>query len=180
MGNFELTRLTMAWARGKPHLPPYSILCTTPQEWHPNGFLSQVGVPKSPRMGVPQLWRTITYGAYLRSRRGLNQSYSPRRKLSNNMSQATCTQGNHVDSQLSTASLTPGLSFGHNLCCRCPNGLCKPILDIYILIAFQWYKELLNARCFDPCNQTLNFWESQKTPKTLFRECESHPHTLSK
>jgi hypothetical protein len=79
-----------------------------------------------------------------------------------------------------TVSLTPGHSFGHNLCCRCLNGSCKLILDIYTSIVFQWYKELLKARSFDLRNQTLNFRESQRTPKSPFRECESHPHTLLK
>ncbi len=79
---------------GSHHLPPYSIFCTTPREWHPNGFLSQdsqMGVPKSLRLGVPQLCRTITSGVDLRSGRGLNQSCSPRRELSNDMSHATST-----------------------------------------------------------------------------------------
>ncbi len=31
-----------------------------------------------------------------------------------------------------TANLTPNLSFGHNLCFKCPNGSCEPILDIYV------------------------------------------------
>jgi hypothetical protein len=168
--------------------PQYCILCTTPREWHPNGFLSQdsqMGVPKLPRLGAVQLCGTITFGVDLRSRRGLNQSCSPCQELSNSMLHATCTQGNLVDSRLPVVgsqivNLIPGLSFGHNLCCRCPNGSCEPILDIYTSIAFQWYKEILNARYFYPCNWTLNFWESQRTPKSPFRECEFHPHTFSK
>jgi hypothetical protein len=36
-----------------------------------------------------------------------------------------------------TANLTPGLSFGHNLCFKCPNESCEPILNIYVLISFQ-------------------------------------------
>jgi hypothetical protein len=144
-----------------------------------------LGIPKSLKMGVLQLCGTITSGAGLWLGRGLNQSCSPSRELSNGMSHATYTQGNRVDSQLSvvgsqTASLIPGLSFGHNLCFRCPNGSCEPISDIYTLIFFQWYRELPNARCFDPCNRILNFQESRRTPKSPFWECESHPHTLSK
>jgi hypothetical protein len=127
-----------------------------------------MGVPKSPRLGVLQLCETITSDADLRSGRGLNQSCSSRRDLSNDMSHATYTQGNQVNSRLfvvrsKIASLTPGLSFGHNLCCRCPNGSCEPTLDIYTWIAFQWYKERPNERFFDLCNRTLSFWESQKT-----------------
>jgi hypothetical protein len=59
-----------------------------------------------------------------------------------------------------TVNLTPGLSFGHNLCFRCPNGQCKPVLDIGTSIAFQWYKKLFKARSFDPCNRALKIWES--------------------
>ncbi len=100
------------------------------------------------------------------------------------MSHSTCTHWGQVDSRLlmvgsQTANLTPCPSFCHNLCYRCPNGSCKPIFDIYTLIVFQWYKERLNARCFDSCNRTLKFQESHRTPKSPFRECESHPHTLS-
>jgi hypothetical protein len=46
--------------------------------------------------------------------------------------------------------LTPGPSFAHNLGCRCPNGSCEAILDIYTSRPFHWYKEHPNARCFDP------------------------------
>jgi hypothetical protein len=101
-----------------------------------------MGVPKSPRLGVSQLCETITSGVDLRSGQGLKQSCSPHRELSNGVSHATCMQGNLVDSRLPVvgtqiANLIPGLSFGHNLCCRCPNGSCKPILDIYNSIVFQ-------------------------------------------
>ncbi len=58
----------------------------------------------------------------------------------------------------------PDFSFGHNLCCRCPNGPCKPILDIYISITFQWYKELFKSRGFGPCNYSMKIRESTGTP----------------
>jgi hypothetical protein len=100
-----------------------------------------MGVLKSPRPGVLQLCETITSGLNLWLGRGLNQSCSPRWELSNGMSHTTYTQGNRVDSRLPVvgsqiANLTPDLSFGHNLCCRCPNGSCELILDIYNSIAF--------------------------------------------
>jgi hypothetical protein len=115
----------------------------------------------------------------------LKQSCSPRRELSNCVSHSTCTHRVRVDSWFlvvgsQNASLTPGLSFCHNLCYRCPNGSCEPIFDIDTLIAFQWYKERFHARCFDPCNWTLKFWESRRAPKSPFRECECHPHILPK
>jgi hypothetical protein len=60
------------------------------------------------------------------------------------MLHTTYTQGSWVDSRLfvvmtQTTNLTPGLFLCHNLCCRCPNGSCEPILDIYISIGFWWY-----------------------------------------
>ncbi len=124
-----------------------------------------MGVPKLQHLGLLQLWRRITSCADLWLQRGLKQTYSPRRELSNNMSHIACTQGNWVDSQLlvvgsQIANLTPNLSFGHNLCYRCPNEQCKPILDIHTSIAFQWYKESFKARFFDPCNHALKIRES--------------------
>ncbi len=115
----------------------------------------------------------------------MNQSCSPRRDLSNDMSHSPNARRERVDSRLlvvgsQTASLTPDLSFYHNLCYRCPNGSCEPIFDIYISIAFQCYKEHLNVRCFDPYNRTLKFRESRWTPKSPFQECECHPPTLPK
>jgi hypothetical protein len=58
--------------------------------------------------------------------------------------------------------LTPGPSFGHNLCFRCPNGSCKPILDMYVLRSFQLYKKLPNPMGFDPCNRSLKIRESTR------------------
>jgi hypothetical protein len=74
-----------------------------------------------------------------------------------------------VDSRLlvvgsQTASLTPGPSFAHNLGCRCPNGQCEAIFDIYVSRPFQWHQERLNARCFGPCCWALNIRESRRTP----------------
>jgi len=97
----------------------------------------------------------------------------------------TCTHRNQVDSRLlvvgsQTANLTSGLFFDHNLCYKCPNGSCKAILDIYTSRPFQRYKERLNARCFDPYNCALSFWESRKTPKSHFWECEWRPHNSLK
>jgi hypothetical protein len=41
---------------------------------------------------------------------------------------------------------------------------CKPILDIYVPKAFQWYKEHLNPLSFDLYDCPLKIWESTKTP----------------
>ncbi len=59
-----------------------------------------------------------------------------------------------------TTSLIHDLSFYHNLCFKCANESWKPILDIYVSIDFQWYKELSKLMCFDPCNRILNIRDS--------------------
>jgi hypothetical protein len=160
---------------GSHHLPPYSILCVTPREPHPNGTFSrdsQGGVPKLSRVGLLGLWKLISPSSNLWLEWDLNQSCSSLRELSNALSYSFCRRREEVDSRLlvvgsQTASLTPSPSFAHNLGCRCPNGSCKAILDIYTSRTFHWYKEHPNARCFDPCNQALSFLgvpEDSKSP----------------
>jgi len=174
--------------RGSHHLPPYSILCAFPWHPHPNGFLSrdsQGGVPKLSRFGLLGLCKVIILCSNLRLGWSLKQTCSYPRELSNSVLHSTCTHRGQVNSWLlvvrsQIASLTRNPSFCHNVCCRCPNGPCKAIFDIYTLIAFQWYKEHPNARCFDPCNWTLKFQESRRTFKSQPWECEFHPHTPSK
>jgi hypothetical protein len=128
-----------------------------------------MGVLKFPKFRLPQLWGRITLCVDLRLKWGLKKSYSPCRDLFNRMLHATFTQGNRVNSWLSVvgsqiANLTLDISFGHNLCFKCSNGSCKPILDIYVLIAFQWYKKLFDPLGFDPCDRSLKIWESTETP----------------
>jgi hypothetical protein len=133
---------------------------------------SQMEVPKLPRLGLPQLWPPIPLCVDLWSGWDLKQRCHSHWELSNGMSHATCTQGNQFDFLLlmvesQTTNLTPGLSFGHNLCFKCLNESCEPILDIYFSIAFQWYKDFFNAMVFDPCDRSLKIWESigTLTPK---------------
>ncbi len=61
-------------------------------------------------------------------------------------------------------NLTPGPSFGYNLCFKCPNGSCKPILEIYVLRAFQKYKKIFDTMNFGPYNRPLKIWKSTVTP----------------
>ncbi len=148
------------------------------------------GTPKMESRNCPGLdsWDfggIITSRPDLRSGWGLNQSYSSPWELSNAMLHSPIARRNRVDSRLlvvgsQTASLTSGPSFAHNLGCMCPNDSCEAILDIYTSRPFQWYQEHLNARCFDPCNQALSFWESWRTPSPQLWECEFHPHTWPK
>jgi hypothetical protein len=121
-----------------------------------------------------QNWDSITLGpitlcANLRLRWGLKKIYSLHWGLFNDMLQTTCTQGNRCDSWLlivgsQIGNLTPHPSFGHNLCFKCPNGSCEPILDIYVSRAFQWYNKISNKIGFDPWNFSLKIWDSIKTP----------------
>jgi hypothetical protein len=165
-GQHELTWLTTARTRGKPPpSPPYSILCVSPQHLHPNGFLSrdsQGGVPKLSKFGFPGLWELITPSSDLWLGWGPKQTCSSSQELSDNVLHSTCTHRDRVDSRLlvirsQIASLTPDLSFDHNLCYRCLNGSCKAIFDKYSSRPFHRYKEHFKARCFDPCNRALNF-----------------------
>jgi hypothetical protein len=146
-----------------------------------------MGVLKFPKLGLLRLWGPITLCPNLWLRWYCKQSCSPHQELFNGMSHVTLTQGNWVDSWLlvvgsQTANLTPDPSFGHNLCFKCPNGSCEPILDIYVLITFQWYKELLNPLSFGP---SFTLWTFRSPPGfqlprwKLPWECEgSFPHTF--
>jgi hypothetical protein len=173
---------------GSHHLPPYSILCVTPLHLHLNGTFSrdsQGGVLKLSLFGLPGLWQLITPCSDLRLGWGLKKTCSCPWDLSNGVLHSTYTHWGRVDSWLlvvgsQTTNLTPDPSFVHNLCCRCLNGSCKVIFGIYASKPFQRYKKHLKARCFDPCNRALSFWESRRTPKSPFHKCECHPHTPSK
>jgi hypothetical protein len=120
---------------------------------------SHAGVPKSRPAGLSGLWSLITLRADLGSKCGLKQSCSSHQEFSNGMSHVVCSQVFRVDSRLlvvrsqnwqTPGSSTPGPSFGHNLCFRCPNEQCEPILDIYASRAFHWYKERHKPLRFDP------------------------------
>jgi hypothetical protein len=126
-------------------------------------FLSRdswVRVPKSHQLGLPRLWNPITLRADLESQWSLKKSCSSCREFSNGMSHTPCNQVNRVDSRLfvvgsQIGSLTPGPSFGHNLCFKCPNEQCKLILNIYVLKAFQWYKDATRHGVLTP---EIAFW----------------------
>jgi hypothetical protein len=147
-----------------------------------------MGVLKFPKLGLLQLWGPITLCSNLQLKWGLKQSCSPHQDLSNAMWHATFTQRSRVDYWLlvvgsQTVNLTSGLSFGHNLCFKCPNGSCEPILDIYVSISFQWYKEVLNPLSFDPWNRPLKIRESIGIPnfqsESSLESVRVHSLTLS-
>ncbi len=112
----------------------------------------------------------------------LKKIYSLRWELLNDMWHATHIQINRGNSWLLMVrsqinNLTSNLSFGHNLCFNHPNESCKPILDVYIPRASQWYKELFNPMNFDPCNHLLKVWESIEIHLGVWRFIPSHfPH----
>jgi hypothetical protein len=124
---------------GSHHLPPYGA-CTqmsfcfgTPK----------LGVLKFSKLGFLQLWRHVISCEDLVLIWGLKKSFSHHREFFNVMWHATCAQVNRGDSRLlvvesQIGNLTPNLSFGHNLYFKYPNGLCEPILNIYVPRAFQW------------------------------------------
>jgi hypothetical protein len=170
-GKLGLTRLTTARTWGKPPPSPlYYIVCVYLRLTSKWLFVSKLpsGSPEIAKIGTLTTLGPITLCVDLRLKWGLKQSCSPRWELSNNMSHATCTQGNRGDSWLlvirsQIANLIIGLFFGHNLCFSCLNGSCKPILDIYVSIAFEWYEKFFEPLGFDPCNHFLNIQESTRT-----------------
>ncbi len=81
----------------------------------------KLGVLKFPKLGLSRLWGPLTHYENFWLKWCLNNNYSPCRNFSNDMSLATCTQGNQSDFKLlmvgsQISNLTPNLSFGHNLC----------------------------------------------------------------
>jgi hypothetical protein len=136
--------------------------------------------------GVPGLWELITPDCEVWSRRGLNQTFSPRRDLFNDVSHSQFGGREKVDCWLlvvgsQTASLTPGPSFAHNLGYRYSNDQCEAIFYIYASRPFQWHQGHFNARCFGPFCWALNIRESRRTPNPhFFPSVGLHPHTWPK
>jgi hypothetical protein len=172
------------------HLTPYSILCDSPRHPRPNVTFSRDSresrnCPETVPDGVPRPWELITLDCDVWSRRGLNQTCSPRRDLSNDVSHSQFGGRKEVDSRLlvvgsQTTSLTPGPSFADNLGYRCPNDQCEVIFYIYASRPFQWHQEHFNARCFGPCCRTLNIRESRRTPNPQLWKCWASPPHLAK
>ncbi len=139
--------------------------------------------PETVPSRVPGLWELITPDCDVWSRRGLNQTCSPRRDLSNDISHTRFGGREEVDSRLlvvgsQIASLTPGPSFSHNLGYRCPNDQCEAIFYIYASRPFQWHQEHLNARCFGPCCRALNIQESRRATNPHFFQVLNFTPTL--
>jgi hypothetical protein len=139
------------------------------------------------KLGLLQFWRPIALCADLSLKLGLKQSCSPHWDLSNNIWHVTYTQGNQGESWLlvvesQIGNFTPDLSFGHNLCFKCPNGSCEPILDIYVSRTLWWYKKIFNQWIL---SLAITLWKFESSlglqlPKWEFIwECGgSFPHTF--
>ncbi len=154
---------------GSHHLPPYSILYITLSHPHPNDFHSRDS--KLSRFGLPGLWALITPSSDLGLGWGLKQTCISSQELSNGVSHFIYTYQDRVDSRLfvigsQIANLTLGPSLDHNLCCRCPNGSCEAIFDIYTSRPFQRYKKHFKARCFAFCCWALKLRESRRIPSS--------------
>jgi hypothetical protein len=174
---------------GSHHLPPYSIFCDAHRDYIQMALfpgtpkLESRNCPETVQGGVPGLWELITPDFQVWSRRGPNQTCSPRRDLSNDVSHSQFGGQQEVYSRRlvvgsQTASLTPGLSFAHNLSYRCPNDQCEVIFDIYASRPFQWHQEHPNARCFGPCCRSLNIRKSRRTPNPHFFQVLGFTPTL--
>jgi len=103
-------------------------------KWHFVPGLSN-GSPKIPKVRTPVTLGPHNFACTPPIEMNLKQNGSRYQELFNGMLHTTCTQGDRIDSRLlmirsQTANLTPCPSYGHNLCFRCPNGSCEPILDI--------------------------------------------------
>jgi len=169
---------------------PHIVLSATPHR----DYIQMAFFPGTPKLesrncpkivlgGVPGLWEVITPDYEVWSRRGLNQTCSPCRDLSNDVSHSQFGRREKVDSRLfmvgsQSASLIPGPSFAHNLGYRCPNDQCEAILDIYASRPFQWHQEHPNVRCFELCCRALNIRESRRTPNPHFFQVLGFTPTL--
>ncbi len=186
------TRHTTAWTREYAT----TILPIVYSATSCGGYIQMAQIPGTPEMesrscpeivpgGVPGLWELITPDCEIGSRRGINQTCSPRWDLFNDVSHFQFGLREEVDSRLlvvgsQTASLTPSPSFAHNLGDRCPNAKCESIFDICASRPFQRHQEHPNARCFGSCCRALNIWESRRTPNPNFSKCWASPPHLAK
>jgi len=123
--------------------------------------------------GLSGLYEFITFCSDLRLGWGLKQTCSSRWELSNNVLHSLCTHQGRVDSWLlmvesQTTSLTPGPSFCHNLCCRCPNGSCKTIFDIYTSINFNDMKKSSMQGVLTPAIELWSFKSPGGLPSPHF------------
>jgi hypothetical protein len=133
------------------------------------------------------VWGALTI-RFWSMRWDLKQSHTPHQEISNNMWHTFCThvtQGDFwllmVKNQIDILTLDP--SFSYNLCYKYSNRSCKPILNIYVLKTFQWYKEIFNQMNFDLSNFSLKnlkvYQDFNSQNESPFGNVWAHSLTLS-
>jgi len=148
-----LTRPTSKWhfvvglSNGSPEIPKIRILVGTFTTLKPHNFVCRPLIEMKSKAKLYPLSRSF-------------QRYVVRHLHAMKSDRFSTFSGQESNWQFDSWALF----FGHNLCFRCPNGSCEFILDIYILIAFQWYKKKFNPLGLDPCTHSLNIRESTETP----------------
>jgi hypothetical protein len=146
----------------------------------------KLGLLKFSKLGLSQLWKLITSCVNLRLKWGLKKICACQKTfqwyVSCHLHASKLGQFLTFNGQSQIGILTPGFSFGLNLCFKYPNGSCKLIFTIYAPRAFQWYKDSFNPMSFD---LTIALWRF-KSPFGLqllkweiIWECEVHSLTLS-
>jgi hypothetical protein len=134
---------------------------------------------------VPGLWELITLDCKVWSRRGLNQTCSPRRDLSNDVSHFQFGGREEVDSRLLVVESQmlvwlPAFLLPITWAIDVQMTNARPFSISTLQDLFQWHQEHLNARCFGPCCRTLNIWESRRTPNPQLWKCWVSPPHLAK
>jgi hypothetical protein len=131
--------------------------------------------------GVSRLWELITPDCEVRSRRGLNQSCSPRRDLSNDVSHLQFGGWEEVDSRLlMVGNLTPGLLLPITWVTDVQMANARPFSISTLQDLSNDTKNTPNARCFKPFCRTLNIRESRRTPNPQLWKCWASPPHLAK
>jgi hypothetical protein len=134
MGKFGLTRFITARTWGSHHLSPYSTICASTRPTSKWYFVP--GLPNGSTK-IRKVESLATLGSHNFVCRPLIELRSKAKlyPLSRFFQQYVAR---HLHARKSgrfptfnqTTNLIPDLSFGHNLCFRCINGSCEPILDI--------------------------------------------------
>jgi hypothetical protein len=113
------------------------------------GYIQMSFCPKTPNLGVlkfsklgfPRFWKPIIFCANLQLKWSLKQSFVLHRDFPKDMWHATSTQVYQGESRFFVVgsqidALIPDPSFGHNVCFKYSNGMCKCILHIYVPRSF--------------------------------------------
>jgi hypothetical protein len=131
--------------------------------------------PETVQGGVPGLWELITPDYKVWSQRGLNQTCSPRRHLSNDVSHSQFGGQEEVDSRL---LVVPALLLPITWATDVQMANARPFSISTLQDLSNDTKNTPNARCFGPCCRALNIRESRKTPNPHFFQVLGFTPTL--